>query len=296
LDRVSAGRVWLRVRRVRRQAPPTHPRRLEDADLGLAHHHQHGVAAKNSGLARAPRPGRREEFWATKARRFAAGGADFEKAKNAETETRTAWSPTATHPVAGPLRIRRILVHVRRRRALCHGSQHELDHGRTGQEQDRLPEPNYVNDQDNITSPAECEPTCHSNDLHPGMSCKRARVEVLDYLADVLVRVAAHPASKIDQLLPMSRAKGSLSRRPRRPSRKPRSSWMQAAPLDAYATTGDANSTMTSLAQHDGQDAADSTVVYAASSSSVLAGEASPFACLGTSRRRATRATDQANV
>ncbi|MFN9971987.1 MAG: hypothetical protein ACK58T_19070, partial [Phycisphaerae bacterium] len=42
-------------------------------------------------------------------------------------------------------------------------------------------------------------------------------------------------------------------------------------------TTGDANSTMTSLAQHAGQDAAESTVVYAASSSSVLAGETSPF-------------------
>ena len=48
-------------------------------------------------------------------------------------------------------------------------------------------------------------------------------------------------------------------------------------------TTGDANSTMTSLAQHAGQDAADSTVVYAASSSSVLAGETSPFACSGAS-------------
>ena len=47
-------------------------------------------------------------------------------------------------------------------------------------------------------------------------------------------------------------------------------------------TTGDANSTMTSLAQHAGQDAAESTVVYAASSSSVLAGETSPFACFGT--------------
>jgi hypothetical protein len=130
-------------------------------------------------------------------------------------------------------------VHVRRRRTLCHGSQQELDHGRTGQEQDRLPQPNYVNDQDNITSPAECEPTCRSNDLHPGMSCKRAGVEVLDYLADVLVRVAAHPASKIDQLLPMSRAGGSLSRPPRRPSRKPRSSWMQAAPLDTYDSTAE---------------------------------------------------------
>ena len=48
-------------------------------------------------------------------------------------------------------------------------------------------------------------------------------------------------------------------------------------------TTGDANSTMTSLAQHAGQDAAESTVVYAASSSSVLAGETSPFACFGAS-------------
>jgi hypothetical protein len=48
---------------------------------------------------------------------------------------------------------------------------------------------------------------------------------------------------------------------------------------------------MTSLAQHDGQDAAESTVVYAASSSSVLAGEASPFACLRTSVvRQADRA------
>jgi transposase len=38
-------------------------------------------------------------------------------------------------------------------------------------------------------------------------SCKRAGVEVLDYLADVLVRVATHPASKIDELLPMNWAK-----------------------------------------------------------------------------------------
>jgi IS66 C-terminal element len=183
--------------------------------------------------------GRREEFSATKARRHAAGGAEIGSPRNVETETRTAWSPTATQRVAGRSRTRQILVHFGRRRALCQGSPHELDRGRTGQEQDRLPQPNYVNDQDNITSPAECEPTCRSNDLHPGMSCKRAGVEVLDYLADVLVRVAAHPASKIDQLLPMSRAKGSLSRPPRRPSRKPRSSWMQAAPLDTYDSTAE---------------------------------------------------------
>lgn len=36
---------------------PRPPRRLEGAGRGLAHHHQHRVAAKNSGLARAPRPG-----------------------------------------------------------------------------------------------------------------------------------------------------------------------------------------------------------------------------------------------
>lgn len=33
-------------------------------------------------------------------------------------------------------------------------------------------------------------------------SCKRAQVDVLAYLADVLVRVATHPANKIDELLP----------------------------------------------------------------------------------------------
>jgi len=33
--------------------------------------------------------------------------------------------------------------------------------------------------------------------------CKRAGVEVLGYLTDVLVRVATHPASKIAQLLPI---------------------------------------------------------------------------------------------
>jgi transposase len=33
-------------------------------------------------------------------------------------------------------------------------------------------------------------------------SCKRAQVDVLAYLADVLVRVATHPASRIDELLP----------------------------------------------------------------------------------------------
>jgi transposase len=33
-------------------------------------------------------------------------------------------------------------------------------------------------------------------------SCKRADVDVLDYLANVLVRVATHPASRIDELLP----------------------------------------------------------------------------------------------
>lgn len=38
-------------------------------------------------------------------------------------------------------------------------------------------------------------------------SCKRAEVDVLAYLADVLVRVATHPASRIDELLPMNWAK-----------------------------------------------------------------------------------------
>jgi transposase len=38
-------------------------------------------------------------------------------------------------------------------------------------------------------------------------SCKRASVDVLAYLADVLVRVATHPASRIDELLPMNWAK-----------------------------------------------------------------------------------------
>lgn len=33
-------------------------------------------------------------------------------------------------------------------------------------------------------------------------SCKRAQVDVLAYLADVLVRVATHPANRIDELLP----------------------------------------------------------------------------------------------
>lgn len=33
-------------------------------------------------------------------------------------------------------------------------------------------------------------------------SCKLADVDVLGYLADVLVRVATHPASRIDELLP----------------------------------------------------------------------------------------------
>jgi transposase len=35
-------------------------------------------------------------------------------------------------------------------------------------------------------------------------SCKRADVDVLAYLADVLVRIATHPASRIDELLPMN--------------------------------------------------------------------------------------------
>ncbi|MFN6193517.1 MAG: transposase domain-containing protein [Pseudomonadota bacterium] len=38
-------------------------------------------------------------------------------------------------------------------------------------------------------------------------SCKSAGVEVLDYLPDMLVRVATHPAGKIDQLLPMNWAR-----------------------------------------------------------------------------------------
>jgi transposase len=38
-------------------------------------------------------------------------------------------------------------------------------------------------------------------------SCKRAEVDVLAYLADVLVRVATHPASRLDELLPMNWAK-----------------------------------------------------------------------------------------
>jgi transposase len=33
-------------------------------------------------------------------------------------------------------------------------------------------------------------------------SCKRAQVDVLAYLADILVRVATHPANRIDELLP----------------------------------------------------------------------------------------------
>lgn len=41
---------------------------------------------------------------------------------------------------------------------------------------------------------------------------------------------------------------------------------------------------MTSLAQHDGQDSVESTVVYASSGSSVLAGEASLLACFRASR------------
>lgn len=35
-------------------------------------------------------------------------------------------------------------------------------------------------------------------------SCKVAQVDVVDYLADVLVRVATHPASRIDELLPVN--------------------------------------------------------------------------------------------
>ena len=38
-------------------------------------------------------------------------------------------------------------------------------------------------------------------------SCKQADLNVLAYLADVLVRVATHPASRIDELLPMNWAK-----------------------------------------------------------------------------------------
>jgi IS66 C-terminal element len=38
-------------------------------------------------------------------------------------------------------------------------------------------------------------------------SCKQADLDVLAHLADVLVRVATHPASKIDDLLPMNWAK-----------------------------------------------------------------------------------------
>lgn len=37
--------------------------------------------------------------------------------------------------------------------------------------------------------------------------CKLAGVDVLAYLADVLVRVATHPASRIDELLPANWAK-----------------------------------------------------------------------------------------
>lgn len=33
-------------------------------------------------------------------------------------------------------------------------------------------------------------------------SCRRAKLDVVDYLADVLVRVATHPASRVDELLP----------------------------------------------------------------------------------------------
>lgn len=39
-------------------------------------------------------------------------------------------------------------------------------------------------------------------------SCRRAGVEVLDCLADVLVMVATRPVSKIDELLPMNLADG----------------------------------------------------------------------------------------
>jgi hypothetical protein len=38
-------------------------------------------------------------------------------------------------------------------------------------------------------------------------SCRRADLDVLAHLADVLVRVATHPASRIDELLPMNWAK-----------------------------------------------------------------------------------------
>ncbi len=38
-------------------------------------------------------------------------------------------------------------------------------------------------------------------------SCKLVGVDVLAYLADVLVRVATHPASRIDELLPANWAK-----------------------------------------------------------------------------------------
>lgn len=38
-------------------------------------------------------------------------------------------------------------------------------------------------------------------------SCKLAGVDVLAYLADVLLRVATHPASRIDELLPANWAK-----------------------------------------------------------------------------------------
>jgi hypothetical protein len=38
-------------------------------------------------------------------------------------------------------------------------------------------------------------------------SCKRVGVDVLAYLADVLIRVATHPASRIDELRPANWAK-----------------------------------------------------------------------------------------
>ena len=33
-------------------------------------------------------------------------------------------------------------------------------------------------------------------------SCRIEKIDIVDYLADVLVRVATHPASRVDDLLP----------------------------------------------------------------------------------------------
>ena len=51
------------------------------------------------------------------------------------------------------------------------------------------------------------------------VSCKAAGVEPFAYLADVLVRVCTHPASRVDQLIPRHwrelREQGALEPLPR---------------------------------------------------------------------------------